>query len=197
MFVLSTSCVWVAGDMRSSTAEEQEAFAAKREALHARISSRHLQVAREVQALEDLDRQLAAAAGPQKETVENLRTSLELVSGDVEAARVRFDEARKAQSLADSKIKELTELKEALSERLIQILENNESAKIKKLDELHQQLDQMPATNTLSASTCAHSRAEAPPRRRVDSPSEETFAGFDEPAIASVAGEVSSSTGGT
>ena len=184
-----------------TTAEGQAAFAAKREALHARISSRHSQVAREVQALEDLDRQLAAAAGPQKETVETLRTSLELVSGDVEAARVRFDEARKSQSLAESKITELTELKEALSERLIQILENNESAKIKKLDELQSQLDQVPATSIPPASTCAHSRAAAPPPRRVDSPSEETFAGFDLPAIASAAGEVgmptqSSSTGG-
>ena len=101
----------------------------------------------------------------------------------------------------ESKIKELTELKEALSERLIQILENNESAKIKKLDELQSQLDQVPATSIPPAGTCAHSRAAAPPPRRVGSPSEETFAGFDLPAIASVAGEVgmptqSSSTGG-
>ena len=135
-----------------------------------RDSARHERVRKEAEALQALHDELDRAAGPQRDTVEDLRSALEAISLDVEQARTEFGAAKAAVATAESKVQELTETKQALSERLVQILEANEAAKLRKLEELGQRLDTDPA---------APAKASAAPAAPAE-PAEPEFAGFDE-----------------
>ena len=128
----------------SAAAAEEAAFQAARASLQERILARHERVRKEAEALQALHDELDRAAGPQRDTVEDLRSALEAISLDVEQARTEFGAAKAAVATAESKVQELTETKQALSERLVQILEANEAAKLRKLEELGQRLDTAP-----------------------------------------------------
>ena len=153
----------------SAAAAEEAAFQAARASLQERILARHERVRKEAEALQALHDELDRAAGPQRDTVEDLRSALEAISLDVEQARTEFGAAKAAVATAESKVQELTETKQALSERLVQILEANEAAKLRKLEELGQRLDTAPPDPAAPAKTPA-----AP------APAEPEFAGFDE-----------------
>ena len=72
-------------------------------------------------------------------------------------------------------MQQLSETKEALSERLMEILMSNETAKLKKLDELGEKLSQQGGPET-ATSQGARTPAAPPPQPEV----EESFDGFDE-----------------
>ena len=77
---------------------------------------------------------------------------------------------------AQTQVEQLAETKEALSERLMDILMSNETAKLKKLDELGERLQQQFSPEPPpSGSTTA---AAAPPPEV-----EESFEGFDEMSL--------------
>ena len=157
----------------SAAAAEEAAFQAARASLQERILARHERVRKEAEALQALHDELDRAAGPQRDTVEDLRSALEAISLDVEQARTEFGAAKAAVATAESKVQELTETKQALSERLVQILEANEAAKLRKLEELGQRLDTAPPDPAAPAKTPAAPAAPA-------EPAEPEFAGFDE-----------------
>ena len=157
----------------SAAAAEEAAFQAARASLQERILARHERVRKEAEALQALHDELDRAAGPQRDTVEDLRSALEAISLDVEQARTEFGAAKAAVATAESKVQELTETKQALSERLVQILEANEAAKLRKLEELGQRLDTAPPDPAAPAKTPAAAAAPA-------EPAEPEFAGFDE-----------------
>lgn len=168
----------------SAAAAEEAAFQAARASLQERILARHERVRKEAEALQALHDELDRAAGPQRDTVEDLRSALEAISLDVEQARTEFGAAKAAVATAESKVQELTETKQALSERLVQILEANEAAKLRKLEELGQRLDTAPPDPAAPAKTPAASAAPA-------EPAEPEFAGFDESEAAEASWEVS------
>ena len=154
----------------NAAAAEEAAFQAARASLQERILARHERVRKEAEALQALHDELDRAAGPQRDTVEDLRSALEAISLDVEQARTEFGAAKAAVATAESKVQELTETKQALSERLVQILEANEAAKLRKLEELGQRLDTAPPDPAAPAKTPAAPAA----------PAEPEFAGFNE-----------------
>lgn len=147
-----------------------EAIQRRQAELHETIEARRLRAAQEAAALEGLQHQLRLAAGPRKETVEELRAALEASSGDVEAARLDFVAARDEVADAKKRVEVLTETKEALSERLMSILAANEAAKLTKLDELRDRLDVAPPAGVATPPAAA--------------PAEEGFEGFDEVDVA-------------
>ena len=155
-----------------------------RASLQERILARHERVRKEAEALQALHDELDRAAGPQRDTVEDLRSALEAISLDVEQARTEFGAAKAAVATAESKVQELTETKQALSERLVQILEANEAAKLRKLEELGQRLDTAPPDPAAPAKTPAAAAAPA-------EPAEPEVAGFDESEAAEASWEVS------
>ena len=167
----------------SAAAAEEAAFQAARASLQERILARHERVRKEAEALQALHDELDRAAGPQRDTVEDLRSALEAISLDVEQARTEFGAAKAAVATAESKVQELTETKQALSERLVQILEANEAAKLRKLEELGQRLDTAPPDP-------AAAKAPAAPAAPAE-PAEPEFAGFDESEAAEASWEVS------
>ena len=77
-----------------SPAPPPQVFKVKQTELEGRILARHERVKREAAALEELRRQLEQAAGPERETVEGLRSLLEQASADVERARADYATAR-------------------------------------------------------------------------------------------------------
>ena len=74
---------------------------------------------------------------------------------------------------AQTQVQQLSETKEALSERLMGILMSNETAKLKKLDELGERLQQQLSPEPPSSAGAAG--AAAPPPEV-----EDNFEGFDE-----------------
>lgn len=173
----------------SAAGEEDSAEAVrnKRAELRVSIEERQRRVREEAQELAALERQLELSGGPQKHSVEELRTMLEAVSADMELSRQEFVAAREEVAAAKASVAMLTDAKEALSERLLAILQANEEAKLQKLSELAITLDSTdePASNGSSSalggragSGSALSRAPATDERE---DAFDGFDGFDEP----------------
>mmetsp|Transcript_63839 Transcript_63839/g.106151 ORF Transcript_63839/g.106151 Transcript_63839/m.106151 type:complete len:177 (+) Transcript_63839:154-684(+) len=152
---------------------DEGAFKAKQQELQTRIAAERERAQREAARLEELQKELSDAAGPAKQTIESIRAALEISSAEVEVARTAYDEARTRLEHAEKQVELLTETKTALSERLLLILEQNEVAKLKKLEELRQQLDVGEANQVR--------KSEALPIAAVHVPiQDDVFEGFDD-----------------
>jgi hypothetical protein len=122
--------------LAASRAFDTEEFQRRHRALATRVSERTQLVARQLHALKRMQLETGALSGPQKHSVEEMRKHLSELSAEVEATRQAFESAKKANVSAEDKVTELVDMKEALVERLTEIVAQNEAAKVSKIEEL-------------------------------------------------------------
>ncbi|KAJ1622033.1 hypothetical protein T492DRAFT_1065205 [Pavlovales sp. CCMP2436] len=129
--------------LAASGALDSDAFTRRHQALSSSVEARTLVVKKQLHALARLQGEIGALTGPSVVSVEDMRKSLSVLSMEVEAARQAFEAARKAKAAADDKVQGQAAMKEALIERLTQIVAQNEAAKMSKLTELLGSLDNL------------------------------------------------------
>lgn len=149
----------------SKRSDPTRAFAAKldTEEFHRRhddlsqgVAERLRLVAGELHTLKRLQAELHALTGPGRKSVEEMRTQITHLSVEVEQARQVFEADKAALAEADERVRKHSELKEALMERLAQIVAQNEAAKLAKLNELMGSLEHLEDDDDVS-----HARASA------------------------------------
>jgi len=120
--------------LAASGAFDAEDFQRRASALLTLVSTRTAIVARQHHALKRMQLEIGALHGPQRTTVEELRQRLSALSAEVEAARQAFEAAKREKAGAEARVTELSDMKEALIERLTALLAETEAAKARAIE---------------------------------------------------------------